>query len=150
MITRWANLFVNLRKRSLAARGLLLASVALGLLALVSPIAYYRGHQAGLVAAAVAAAVCLAGATGALAVSHLLSGPKHVWYGLLLGMMVRMGAPLGIGVACLLDGGALAENGMVVYLLVFYPVTLALETILSLPTVDSATHSADVPRNTTS
>jgi hypothetical protein len=108
----------------------MLGLTVLVLYALVSPVAFYFS---GLVAAAAAAAICLAGALSALVASHLLRGPKRVWYGLLLGMFLRTGIPLGAGVFIALRRGTLAENGFLFYLLVFYPVVLALETVLSLP-----------------
>ena len=128
-----AKRFANLRARSLPVRALVLGLTVLVLYALVSPVALYCSGIGGLRAAAAAAAVCLAGAMAALVVSHLLRGPKYVWYGLLLGMFLRTGIPLGAGVAIVLSGGALAEDGILLYLLVFYPVVLALEAALSLP-----------------
>jgi hypothetical protein len=65
--------------------------------------------------------------------SHLLRGPKHALAALLAGMAARMGIPLAFGLAIHLQGGPLAEAGLLYYLLVFYPVALAAETALSLP-----------------
>lgn len=128
-----AKLFANLRARSLPVRALVLGLAVLVLYALVAPVSIYCSGMGGLWAAAAAAAVCLAGATAALVASHLLRGPQYVWYGLLLGMFLRTGIPLGAGVAMVLSGGTLAEEGILIYLLVFYPVVLALEAGLSLP-----------------
>ncbi len=112
---------------------MVLGLTVLVLYALVAPVALYCSGSGGLRAAAAAGAVCLAGAMAALIVSHLLRGPKSVWYGLLLGMFLRTGIPLGAGVVMVLSGGTLAEDGVLFYLLMFYPVSLALEAALSLP-----------------
>jgi len=99
----------------------------------VGPVAVCIGGGVALAAAAVAAVFCLAGASIALLVSHLLRGPKRALAALLAGMAARMGIPLAFGLAIHLQGGPLAEAGLLYYLLVFYPVTLAAETALSLP-----------------
>ena len=128
-----ATWLAELRNRSIAARGAFLGLVVLGLYGLVAPVAYYCGGQTGMLAAVAAAFLCLAGATVALVVSHALREPNHALYGMLLGMAARMGIPMGFGLLCHMQGGALAEAGLLYYLLVFYPVTLGVETALSLP-----------------
>ena len=55
-----------------------------------------------------------------------------------------MGIPFGVGLAIHLGGGPLANAGFLYYLLVFYPVTLAAETGLSLPSTRPPT-SRPVP-----
>ncbi|KKK71860.1 hypothetical protein LCGC14_2909710, partial [marine sediment metagenome] len=52
----------NLRGRSLAARGTILAVVVLALFALVGPVGWAISHTAGVLAAAAAAGLCLVGA----------------------------------------------------------------------------------------
>ncbi len=141
--------FANLRNQSLTTRVSLLGLTVLCLYGVVSPAAGYWGGTSGLWAAAAAAALCLAGTAAALVVSHPLRGPKYVWYSLFLGTLFRTGVPLGAGLACILRGGALAEAGMLVYLLVFYPLTLVLETILSLPSGSRDRHRADISQNAT-
>lgn len=111
----------------------MLALVVLTLYALVAPVAGWLSGLVGLWAAAAAAGLCLAGAAMALVAGHLLRGPKHILYGMLAGMAARMGIPLGFGLAWHHFGGTLAEAGLLAYLLVFYPVTLAAETALSMP-----------------
>ena len=123
----------NFRKRSLATRSAALGLVVVVCYAAVGPVAILVGGTAGMGAAAAAAGFCLTGAMVALVASHLLSGPKYALYGMLAGMAARMGIPLSLGLVCHFHGGALAEAGLVYYLLVFYPVTLAVETALSLP-----------------
>ncbi|NQT11883.1 MAG: hypothetical protein HQ582_03985 [Planctomycetes bacterium] len=122
--------------------GLLLQSAFLGLVValaygLVAPVAGYLAGGVGLAAAAVAAGLCLAGATVALLSVHLFRGSSGALAGVLLGMAARMVIPLGGGFALHSHGGPLAEAGLLYYLLVFYPITLALETWLSLPETGS-------------
>ena len=55
-------------------------------------------------------------------------------------MRLRMGENIRIvAVAIQFRGGPLAEAGFLYYLLVFYPVTLVVETVLSLPPRERAT-----------
>ncbi len=48
-------------------------------------------------------------------------------------MLPRMGVPLAGALMLQMSPGPLAEAGVMYYLLVFYPITLAIETLLSLP-----------------
>jgi len=123
----------NLRSRSLAVRGAVLASVVLVLLAVLGPIGWVMDGATGVAAAVAAATLCFVGTALALGLSHLFRAPEHVLYGVLTGMAARMGIPLAFGMAVHLHGGALAQNHFLHYLLVFYPVTLGVETFLSLP-----------------
>ena len=111
----------------------MLGAVVIGLSAVVGPVAGLWHGRTGLRAVAVAAGVCLLGALVALVIAHGLRAPRYALYGLLLGMAARMGIPLGCGLAFHLRGGALVDAGLLYYLLVFYPVTLGVETALSLP-----------------
>jgi hypothetical protein len=99
----------------------------------VGPFAVLFGGLVGLIASIVAAAVCLAGAMLALVIHGFLTGPESALAALVLGMATRMGLPLASGLAIHLHGGPLAEAGFLYYLVVFYPITLAVETLLSLP-----------------
>lgn len=139
--------FADLRNRSLSVRGAFLGLAVLGLYVLVAPVAGLLSGWAGLAAAAAAAVFCLTGATLALVVSHLFRQPPRALAGMLLGMAARMGIPLGFGLACDLHGGALAQGGLLYYLLVFYPVTLGLETALSLPVARRPVAGSDLPKD---
>ena len=136
--------FANLRNRSLPARGTFLGLVVLGLYAMVAPVAGFCSGSAGLWAAAAAAVLCLAGAGLALVLSHALREPKRALYGMLLSMAARMGVPLAVGLPCHLHGGVLAQGGLLYYLLVFYLVTLGVETLLSLPRPEQARQRSKV------
>jgi hypothetical protein len=123
----------DMRSRSLAARSILLGSVVAVLYGLVAPIAFSLGGTTALVAAGAAAGLCLLGAGLALVISHSLRKPKYALYGVLLGTAVRTGIPLGLGLTLFTLGGTLVQAGLMYYLLVFYLVTLGVETFLSLP-----------------
>ena len=94
----------------------------------------------GLVASATAAGICLVGAALALAIAALLRGPSAAMYGWLLGMFARALLPLLLGVALHFKVPALADAGMIFYLLIFYLATLVTETLVML---------AQVPRSHT-
>jgi len=123
----------NLRSRSLGTRTAMLASVVLVLLTVVGPIGWAMNGPIGLASAAAAAAACFAGTALALGLAHLFQAPQHVLHGVLFGMIAKMGIPLSIGLAVHLQDGALARSHFLHYLLVFFPVALAVETFLSLP-----------------
>jgi len=129
-LTAWLS---NLRKRGLALRAAVLGIVVLGSGATAGPVAWWLGGAAGVTAAAAAAFLCLAGAISALVAGHLFRGPRHAWNALLVGMVARSGIPLAAALAIYLRGGPLAEAGLLYYLLVFYPVALTTEIVLSLP-----------------
>ena len=57
-------------------------------------------------------------------------------------MVLRMGIPLAIVVILHLVGGPLVQAGLLYYFLLFYPLTLAVETTLSLPSARSPRPSA--------
>ena len=84
----------------------------------------------GILAAVVAAGVCFGGAVAALLVTTLLIGPQSGVQGTLLGTMFRTGVPLGAAVA-LSQGGPLTETGVVGMILIYYLLTLSVETLLA-------------------
>ncbi len=99
-------------------------------------------------AASLAAGLCLAGAMAALLAAHWLRDPKLVLQAVLCGMATRMVVPLATGLLIHLRGGPLADAGVLYYLLAFYPLTLGVETFLSLPqTAAQPKTSPRTPRN---
>jgi hypothetical protein len=112
-----------------------------GLLAAVTAVAFagvaaWRFSQVGAIgiwAAAAAASICLAGAAAALVATGMLrgGGPHAAVSGMLLGMLFRMGLPLGALVAFQQNGGPLVAAGIVGCLLLVYPVTLLAEVALA-------------------
>ena len=127
------NGFARLRSRGPLVQSAVLGLAVLAAYAVVAPVAGLLSGADGLAAAAVAAGLCLLGAILALLVCRSFRGPQRAWQGVLAGMLPRMGVPLAFALVLHLRGGPLAEAGLLVYLVVFYPVTLSLETALTLP-----------------
>ena len=126
--------FQQLPKKSFTLRATMLGLTVLTAAAIILPIGYFiAGHRAEFSAGAMAAGVCLVAALLALGTSHLLQGPQHLLASVAAGMMIRMGIPLVAALVVRNLGGPLADAGFLYYLVVFYPVTLTAETILSLP-----------------
>jgi hypothetical protein len=128
-----ATLLGNLRNGSVAVRLGVLGAVMLAAYILAVPAVVHLGGSMGLLAAALAAGLCLAGAVAALVIGDRLRGPSGALAALWLGIILRMGVPLMGGTMIHLHGGPLAQAGLLWYLLVFYPITLVVGTILSLP-----------------
>jgi len=123
----------KLRSRGVVFRAILIGIAALSTFSIAGPAAFFFGGWAAVAAAAVAGWLCLVGAVIALIGSHLLRGPQLAMAALLTGMAARMGIPLCLGIVLHLQGGPIADAGLLYYLLVFYPITLTVETVLSLP-----------------
>jgi hypothetical protein len=118
-------------------RGLLTSQIALALTVVamggvVGGIAWLFAGLWGLAAAGVAAAGCWLGAAVALEAATLLARQGHGLTGLLVGMGLRMGVPLALALVLFLLGGPLVQGGLMYYFVAFYPLTLAVETALSL------------------
>ena len=100
----------------------------------VGAVAAAIGHAvsgwAGVASAGLALAISLFSGVLALALSIWCRLPELVVYQVLLGMLPRMGIPLGSCMIVALLGGPLAEAGFVFYIMAFYFVTLAVETFL--------------------
>lgn len=131
------DLFIRLRNARLAVQLAALLGISLCVFAVVAPIAGRLEGGLGVAAAAIAAGLCLTGAGVSLAAANVLAARDRVLRGMLIGIIARMVIPLGFGVGLHFYSQPLAEAGLLVYLLVFYPVTLAVETALALPGGDS-------------
>jgi hypothetical protein len=106
--------------------------------AVVAPAAGEMSGPAGLAASAAAAALCLLGAGAALIAAQAFTRQGKTLQGLLLGMALRMGIPLSFGLALQFSVKPLGDAHLLIYLLVFYPVTLFVETYLSLSRAGTA------------
>jgi hypothetical protein len=141
--------------RSQTGQVLLLLGALLGSAVVVVPVAYVAQQQGGAVAALVAWVTCVVSGLAAWGLVQLFSVPHsdnrsnpglsnpglsnpgsgnpvpgNVAPQVLLGMFPRMGIPLAVCMIAYLKGGALADAGFVYYILVFYFVTLVVETVL--------------------
>lgn len=123
----------NLRNRGFLAQSAVLVLSVLLAYGLVGPVAALSGGAQGMAAAAAAAGLSLFGAVPALMVCRLLRGPDYALHGVWAGLLLRTSIPLLAGIVVCVQGGPLAEAGIVVYLVVFYQVTLFVETALLSP-----------------
>lgn len=96
----------------------------------------------GIAATAVAAGVCWFGATGALLSTAFLRGSQFALHGLFGGMILRLGLPLALGMFLSSRGGGLAKAGVFGLIVMFYLLTLVVETLLSLRFVNQPQKSA--------
>jgi hypothetical protein len=123
-------MWARLGQLSSTARGLWLAACLVIAWVAVSPVAWLTAGFPGLAAAAGAAALCLGAAELALLVIEWVKGRQLGPFGPLVGMPIRMGLPLAAGVVVHLYMPVLAEAGWLCYLVIFYLLSLAVETIL--------------------
>lgn len=100
--------------------------------------AHSRHGLDGVVAAAVGAGVCWAGAIIALFLAAMMQGASGAVNGVLLGMLFRMGLPLAAALYFHRQAGPLAEAGIFGMILCYYFVTLVAETLLALRIVGPA------------
>lgn len=119
----------------LLSRVSMLTAIVVVAYALLIALFGVRHGVLGLAAAGLAAVVCWAGASLTMIVASSLRGPQGALYGVVLGMLYRLGLSLGIAILVSRQFAELEKAGFVYYLLAFYPLTLAAETLLVLPLV---------------
>ena len=127
------NWIATARHRGLIARLSMLSLAMLAVYGVAAPVAAKSGGGGGLLASASAGGVCLLGAAAALIATRAMSRPGNSLRGVLLAMPLRMGIPLFGAVALQVFVKSLADAHLLIYLLVFYPVALFVETFLALP-----------------
>lgn len=123
------------RRLGVTARGGLLIAAVLFSYFLVAPVAWLISGRVGLLAAAVAAGLCVVAALVALLVNFFFHGPALALHSMVAGMMLRMGIPLAVGMVLHQKVELLATHGMLYYMVVFYFISLATEVVLTLPAV---------------
>ncbi len=97
---------------------------------LVAPLATRFSGTLGLKATLLAAVACYAGAQFSLLISALIRGSASIMNRLVLGMIARAMFPMVLGAGLHLRNHELAGAGLILYVLVFYLVTLAADTAL--------------------
>jgi hypothetical protein len=109
----------------------MLSACILAAALMLSPFALGRAGSGGLVGLVLAAAICLFSGLVAEALSAIVSRTSP-FGAALMGMMVRMFAPLGVCVALLATGQSGRDHlPFIAYLLTCYMFTLGLETWLA-------------------
>ena len=101
------------------------------------------GHSTWEVSA-LAAGVCWTGAMFSLVLLHVLRLRGSPVAGVLVGMLIRMTIPLAIAFLVTTQRGSLADAGLLGQLVVFYLVTLTIETCLSMALTKSVPEAASV------
>lgn len=121
-----------------------LAAVALGgLLAVVGLITAGRD---GVWAATLASGLCWAGAAQGFVLAALLPGQSLALARLMVGMLPRMGLPLGVGAFVCVQVPWLMAAGLAFYLIGGYLVLLLVETWLAVQTIAEPRRGAYRPR----
>ena len=114
----------------LASACLLLAFSIVLAFPVVGYLAFVKFGLVGVVAAAVAAGVCWTAATLALVVTGILKQSASAVGGVLLASGLRFVLPLAAGAVLQTAGGALGRAGVFGWIVVFYLITLTVETTL--------------------
>ena len=122
---------------------ILLYVATMALLFPVAPVAWVISGAEGVAAAIAGAFLCFSGGLLSLVWNLAFPGPKLLVVRILGGMLPRMGVPLMGGLVLQITVEPLAEAGVLIYLLVFYPALLSLETWLSLCSVDTTGQDTD-------
>lgn len=123
----------ELRNCRVSIRLAVLAAVMLAAYCLAVPAVAGLGGIRAMQAAGVAAGLCLAGAAAAMLIANRLRGTHAMLASVWLGMILRLGVPLTAGAIIHFHGGPLAQVGLLWYVVVFYPITLIVGTLLALP-----------------
>ena len=113
---------------SLTVSSAWIAAATLGCWVLAGPVAYLVSGSVGLLASGAAGLCCSLGAFGTLMLTHWFRGPTGLLPRVLGGMFIRMAVPLAAAMGVQLSQSPLADAGFLYYLLMFYLVTLAVET----------------------
>jgi len=131
VIQRVGDSLAALRKRGWLVQSAALGAILLAACLAAAPVVALLHGPVGLAGSGAACGLCFLGAALGLALARCFRD-SFPGAGFTIGMLPRMGIPLGGGIWLHLRGGVLAEGGIMFYLLMFYPVTLALETWLLL------------------
>jgi hypothetical protein len=117
----------------------------------IFPAFAWFGHHAsgwdGIWAASVAAGVCWFGALAALVVGAIFGQGANAVNGVLLGMVFRMGLPLGVGISLHHRDGVLAQAGVFGMILGYYFVAMIVETVLAVRLTAPANEKTNVVEN---
>ncbi|MDD4270237.1 MAG: hypothetical protein PHO07_01985 [Pirellulales bacterium] len=123
--------------------GLLLYGATVAILLLVLPVAWVISGMEGVAAATAGGLLCFSGGLVAMAWNAAFPGPKLLIVRTLGGMLPRMGIPLLGGVVLQIAVEPLAEAGILLYLVVFYPALLSIEVYLSVMSVRVALRDSE-------
>jgi hypothetical protein len=123
-------IWIGIGRLGFPSRAALLGVTAFVIWTVSAFVGYEFAGSSGLIAATLAGVVCLVASELALVVLELFRDPKLALHGVVVGMMIRMGLPLLVGLFLQLNNEALANAGLLYYVLIFYLATLLVETAL--------------------
>ncbi len=130
-------------KGGFLVHAILLYLATMAFLLPVAPVAWVICGAEGVAAAVAGAFLCFSGGLLSLVWNAAFPGPKLLVVRILGGMLPRMGVPILGGLVLQITVRPLAEAGILIYLLVFYPALLSLETWLSLASLGTAGQDTD-------
>lgn len=133
----------QIAKAGFLVHAVLLYVATMAFLVPVAPVAWVISGMEGVAAAIAGAFLCFSGGLLTLVWNLAFPGPKLLVVRVLGGMLPRMGVPLMGGLTLQITVKPLAEAGILIYLLVFYPALLSLETWLSLASLDTSGQDTD-------
>ncbi|MDA7978270.1 MAG: hypothetical protein MPJ50_05805 [Pirellulales bacterium] len=120
-----------LQRLGLFGRLMLLCVPLLLTAVILLPLGFALSGWIGFAAAFTALVSCLVGGLMATAIGLVFHGPQAALQELLLGMLFRMGVPLGATVLVLSQIPSLDEAGFIFYLLPFFFISLAVHACLA-------------------
>lgn len=135
-----SDLVQRIVKGGFLVHAVLLYVTMMALLVPVAPVAWVISGAEGVAAAVAGAFLCFSGGMLTLVWNLAFPGPKLLVVRVLGGMLPRMGVPLMGGLALQIAVEPLAEGGVLIYLLIFYPALLSVETWLSVASLDGSGH----------
>jgi len=104
---------------------------------LLAPVAYWSGGGFGVAELSVAALLSLVSGAAALGAMYQMQRIQQPLLGMLLAMAIRMTPPLILCLGLAVSGRGNEFFGFICYLLVFFLVSLAIETYLSVQLANS-------------
>jgi len=112
-----------------------MAAWVLGVAPILLGYGYWKHQETGMMAAALAGLVCLFAAEASLLSVIMTRNPQHKIHAVLVGIFFRTGIPLVFGMFMHFAGGPLVDAGLFGMILIYYLLTLALETIFAVQVV---------------
>jgi hypothetical protein len=120
----------RLRRGTAGSRIVVFTACVVAMWVLAAGPAYYLAGRWGLLGSGVAAVLCMVPGWITLYVSQRLSGSSAALFAALGGMALRLVFVLGFGAGAYLAIDGFTSRSLLVWLVVFYGMTLALETAL--------------------
>lgn len=141
---RFSKRLAKLHQAGLLARLAIVVAPLLLLAIVVVPIGYLISGPSGFAACSIAFVACLAGGLLSSALGMFFKGPGAALQELLIGMLFRMGVPLGIALLVITRFPALQDAGFVFYLVPFFLVGLAMHASVAVAELQAQQSTVEV------